>query len=339
MKMIKPVIALSFVSCFALAGCGNKVTYPNLIGDPTDYSKGENWMVKQDNGDKKVDVFFLYPTASTTDCKDQINPITSTVKSLAYVAYDRGPSCFEEYANIFAPYYRQVSAVGIAGCKNGDAFSNTIYNSVVRTDAYAALDYYFEHYNNGKPFILASHSQGSFTMRHVLSEYMALHKDYYSRMIAAYTLGTCYNQEYLTKYTHVKMATGATDTGVVITWNTYTASPTYDEDCFLIYGTNPYCINPLNWKVDDTYAPISENKGSFNVSTHLVDEGATDTKIDLEKHALVCPTAPSKGYAPIVVPAITKIFGTNTLHFDDWNLFYKNIQENAKTRIEAYFAK
>lgn len=30
-----------------------------------------------------------------------------------------------------------------------------------RTDVYAMLDYYFEHYNNGKPYFLAGHSQGA----------------------------------------------------------------------------------------------------------------------------------------------------------------------------------
>lgn len=337
MKKIILILTLPLVSASTLMGCGNKITYPNLVGTPTDYSKGENWMVKHDNGDKKVDVFFLYPTSSNTDYKDTINPIEPVMKSLAYVAYDRGPSCFQEYANIFAPYYRQITAARLAKCPNGEDFSNTIYNSEVRTDAYAALDYYFEHYNKGRPFILASHSQGSFTMRHVLGEYMSIHNDYYSRMIAAYTIGTCYNQEYLTKYPHVKMATNADDVGVVINWNSYSDVPAIQEGCFLNYGTNPYCINPLNWKVDATKAEISENKGTFNPSTHLVEEGATGAYIDLNTHALVCSVDQAK-YPSLPDQYFGKIFGTNSLHFDDWNLFYKNIQENAKNRIDKYFS-
>jgi len=176
MKKSKSIFALIFTSSFVLAGCGKKVTYPNLVGSPTDYSKGENWMVRQDAGEQAVDVFYLYPTSTPATWTEQIHPINQGMKSLAYVSYDRGPSCFDEYANIFAPYYRQLSlAKGIASCKNGEEFSNAVYDTVVRTDAYAALDYYFEHYNNGRPFILASHSQGSFTMRHVLGEYMAIH--------------------------------------------------------------------------------------------------------------------------------------------------------------------
>jgi len=331
-------IAPAVLAISALTGCKGTVTYPGLVGTPTDYSKGENWMVKQDNGDKKVDVFYLYPTSCPSTCTEIINPIDSAMKSLAYVNYDRGPSCFQEYANIYAPYYRQLSLKGIAACKNGEEFSNAVYNNVVRTDAYAALDYYFEHYNKGRPFILAGHSQGSFTMRHVLAEYMPLHKDRYSRMIAAYTLGTCYNDEYLTKYPHVKMATGADDTGVVINWNSYSDTPNYDDNCFLIYGTNPYCINPLNWKVDATKADKIENKGTYNPDKHSVEDGATSAQINLDKHALICPEAPGSGYEPSKIEAFVAIFGTNTLHINDWNLFYKNIQENAQTRINAYFA-
>lgn len=337
-KKILFAVAPAAFAISALVGCkGNQVTYPDLVGTPTDYSKGENWMVKQDNGDKKVDVFFLYPTAVNTEYTDNVAPIDPVMKSQAYVAYDRGPSCFQGYANIFAPYYRQISATRLAKCTGGEDFSNTIYNSEVRTDAYAALDYYFDHYNNGRPFILASHSQGSFTMRHVLGEYMSLHKDRYSRMIAAYTLGTCYNDEYLAKYPHVKMATGASDIGVAMTWNTYTAVPEIKPACFLNYGTNPYCINPLNWKVDDTYADKSVNKGSFIVADHKVEAGATDAKIDLTKKALICKPD-TDTYTPLPDAMVGVIFGTNSIHFDDWNLFYKNIQENAQARIDAYFA-
>ena len=39
-----------------------------------------------------------------------------------------------------------------------------------RSDTFAALDYYFTHYNNGRPFILASHSQGSSMLRIILAD-------------------------------------------------------------------------------------------------------------------------------------------------------------------------
>ena len=32
---------------------------------------------------------------------------------------------------------------------------------IPKADVFAAFDYYIKHYNNGRPFILAGHSQGS----------------------------------------------------------------------------------------------------------------------------------------------------------------------------------
>ena len=58
-----------------------------------------------------------------------------------------------------------------------------------RTDVYAALDYYFEYYNQGRPFILAGHSQGSLMLKIALRDYFKEHTDYLERMIAAYVIG------------------------------------------------------------------------------------------------------------------------------------------------------
>ncbi len=58
-----------------------------------------------------------------------------------------------------------------------------------RTDVYAALDYYFKHYNQGRPFILAGHSQGSMMLKIALTDYFKEHTDYLERMVAAYVIG------------------------------------------------------------------------------------------------------------------------------------------------------
>ena len=52
-------------------------------------------------------------------------------------------------------------------------------------DASQALDCYFEHYNQGRPFFLAGHSQGAAVVEALLEGYFKQHPEYYSRMIAA----------------------------------------------------------------------------------------------------------------------------------------------------------
>lgn len=311
-----------------------KVNYPNLVGEPLDYSKGKNWMFRQDNGDCKVDVFYLYPTAVSIKCKDAVSPVDQHMKFAALGNFERGPSCFDGFCNIFAPYYRQLSVMPIVQSKHAGEFYMNIYESEVRTDAYAALDYYFEHYNQGRPFILASHSQGSATMYNVLREYMLLHPDYYQRMIAAYVLGMAVTKKFQEAYPHIKFAKGELDTGVVISWNVEGPNATMPN--FPVVQDAADCIiNPLNWKTDDTYAPIEANKGSYDLKTHSVIPGVCDAQINVERKVLICTGLEEKGYKPI--PKEAKLFGDQSYHFDDWNFFYENIKENAQKRIEQYF--
>ena len=82
-------------------------------------------------------------------------------------------------------------------------------------DVLAAFDYYIKHYNNGRPFILAAHSQGSNILINLLAGYMKDHPDVYSRMIAAYVIGYPVTAQYLADNPHLKFATGAALTLIV----------------------------------------------------------------------------------------------------------------------------
>lgn len=88
-----------------------------------------------------------------------------------------------------------------------------------RTDVYAALDYYFEHYNQGRPFILAGHSQGSMILKIVLQDYFLEHGEYLERMVAAYVLGYSITTDNLKANPSLRFAEGADDTGVIVSWD------------------------------------------------------------------------------------------------------------------------
>ena len=119
---------------------------------------------------------------------------------------------------MFAPYYRQGNLSVLAKMSAKEMIE--YQHQEQRTDVFGALDYYFGHYNEDRPFILAGHSQGSIMRRIVLSEYMKAHPEYYERMIAAYVIGFPVTQEYLDENPHLKFAEGADNIGVIISWNT-----------------------------------------------------------------------------------------------------------------------
>ena len=92
-------------------------------------------------------------------------------------------------------------------------------------------------------------------------------------------------------------------------------------------------INPLNWKLDDTYAPASENLGSLIASeetgeTSIGDIGA-DAQIDLERGIVVT----NAKFEPI---GATDFFGSQSFHNGDYPFYYNNIKDNVAKRIAAY---
>jgi hypothetical protein len=76
----------------------------------TDYSKPEHWLSLASSAEKKVDVFYLYPTSyqkinsTDPDICDIDNP---SMRKNAKVNLAGQASAFETVANIYAPYYRQ----------------------------------------------------------------------------------------------------------------------------------------------------------------------------------------------------------------------------------------
>lgn len=300
-----------------------------------DYSKGENWMIRQNNGDHDVDVFYLYPTVVSPKTPGNISEIDQYMKFEALKYFEKGPSCFDEFTNIFAPYYRQFADKVLFKFENGQEFIDKIDESKVKEDVFDALDYYFNHYNNGRPYILASHSQGSITMQYVISEYMKMHPDIYERMIAGYLIGFSITNRFLEENPHIKAAEGEDDTGVIITWNT--EGPDSSLFSLPVLDEPQICINPLNWKTDETYAPLEMNKGSYDLKTHSIIPGVADAKIDKKRNVIICTTASEHGYH--YIPAQLRLFGDKSYHINDWNFYYNNIKENALKRIEAFFKK
>lgn len=203
------------------------------------------------------------------------------------------------------------------------------------TDISAALDYYFKNYNGGRPFMIGGHSQGSAMTKLCLMKYFKEHPDYYKRMIAAYVIGFAVTKEDLQNNPHLKFATGESDTGVIVSWNT--EGPGNANAKNMVWMPGAISINPLNWKLDDTYADAEENLGSYilNLETlerELVYDIDADAQVNVARGVVVtnadCPFNP-----------YTKIFGEASFHNEDYGLFYNNIKDNVAKRVAAYKAK
>ena len=305
----------------------------------TDYSKKTNWY-KIPEITKEFDTFYIYstiyfganegdPDYATLDNAEMLAgiPIEHAIKS----------SVFEEATNLFIPLYRQSSMKYAAEVYMKDGNIDAALISIPYTDITAALDYYFENYNQGRPFVIAGHSQGSAILRLVLKGYFKKHPEYYKRMVAAYAIGYSITKEDLEANPHMKFATGESDTGVIISW--HAEGPKNVEVNFpipsVIIAKNGIAINPLNWKLDETYAPASMNLGSI-----VMDEtGKTEIR-DIDGDAQVCIARGTVVTNAKAIPnEMVELAGPQCYHQDDYSIFYNNIKANVAKRIAAWKAK
>ncbi len=298
---------------------------------PPNYGWSHNWIAIAEKPDKPVDVFFLIPTLWR-----RVLPFEPTLASVHDPTLRAGaPLCFEGFAtafatvgNLYAPYYRQFDAGTFLAADAATRLK--LENGPTKADVLRAFDYFIQHYNHGRPFILLGHSQGADMMRYLLAEYMPAHPDVYRRMIAAYPIGYSITTDYLAANPHLKFAQGATDTGVIISYNT--EAPEISAPSRLILP-QALAINPINWKRDGTPAPASENLGSRfydeTTKTFIVRRGVADATVDAVRGVVICSTAPPDQYG-------SPLFPRGSFHFYDIPFYYFNLRANAEQRTAAF---
>ena len=316
----------------------------NLVGVPPDYSDENNWAHLPENTDNAVDTFFIYPTVYVNPepgAPEIVSVDDSAFRLDVSEYYFEAPELFDEMTNLFEPFYRQSNLCALSGKTYEEIVEFQLREQ--RTDIYVALDYFFEHYNNGRPFILAGHSQGSLMLKIALCDYFIEHSEYLERMVAAYVVGFSVTTDDLKTNLALKFAETSDDTGVIVSWNT--EGPENKNEKNNVVLENAISINPLNWKRDDTYAPASENLGD---RTQVIDSegnegfivnkpGLADAQIDLERGVVVCTTL-EEHYVKSE-PGADNVFGPASLHECDYSAYWENIRENVYTRIDAFLNK
>ena len=112
-----------------------------------------------------------------------------------------------------------------------------------------AFDYFIEHYNQGRPFILAGHSQGSVHVRTLLEKRIT-GTPLRERLVAAYPIGFSIDREAMAKAVpDVPVCESAEQIGCVVSWNAVgpDAAPWGDP-------RKNICVNPLTWRTDGAAA-------------------------------------------------------------------------------------
>lgn len=295
--------------------------------DRLDYANDYYWLAKPPVLSETVDVFYVYPTASqnVTGAMDVRN---EEERALARGVFQAQASVFFGQANIFAPYYRQMtSAVRIP---QGGLATDTEEFKRGAADVMDAFNHYIQNHNNGRPFIIAGHSQGTMTLIELIKNRFGDDENLRRRLVAAYLIGYTVTDQDLAS-AGLTAARGESDVGVVITYNTQ--SVTSSGGPMLLPGAN--CINPLNWRTDDTVAQARQNLGArfYDDATGEFQREVPHycgARINTENGALTT-TIPEGDDLDI------GLYSEGVYHRYDYAFWYRNLQKNVGIRINEYF--
>ena len=198
-----------------------------------DYSDRSNWAALPDRedladlvppgaelapkGQAPVDAFFVHPTGflKGSSWTFTMDPNTSTEENTKWMMANQA-SPYNSCCNVYAPRYRQASIYSYFSREPGrtEAVLGFAYHDVER-----AFDHFIERFNQGRPFVLASHSQGTHHSVRLLKERIA-GTPLAERMVAAYVIGGGVARSDLEGLDGVTLCDSPTDTGCAIHWDT-----------------------------------------------------------------------------------------------------------------------
>lgn len=321
-----------------------------------DYSRPASWAALPDREDladaqtapaldrqanAAVDVFFIHPTTYFgTDHWNQ--PLDDArVNQLTDLFVMRGQAAtFNGCCRIYAPRYRQATIYSfIDQAGSGTAALQLAYSDVER-----AFDYFLQNYSRDRPFVLASHSQGSAHLRTLLEKritgtYLR------NRLVAAYAIGFSLDGEALAKSApDVPVCQSAEQTGCMVSWNAVGPEASQYADT-----SKNVCVNPLTWKADGVPAPAALNLGGVSYPAKFA--GSLAELQELPREFIEAQPIVEPGVADaqcvngmLLVREIrsahysSRPMGRDNYHIYDYHLFATNLRQNAELRVAQYLA-
>lgn len=268
--------------------------------------------------DSSADVFFIYPTTLTNpddprwnaDINDAAINAKTDYSPILYQA-----SAFNNF-RVFSPRYRQAH---VRSYFTTDTFHAKAAFDTAYEDICTAFKYYLAHFNNGRPVIIASHSQGSTHAQRLLKEFFD-NSPLQKQLVVAYVLGMYIPPA---QFSSLKICSDSLQTGCICAWRTLKKD--FEPDYVVKEKGNCLVNNPLTWSTQTSYAANTLNEGSvlqnFNkIRTHVTDAQIHDGVLWVSK---------------LHIPGGFLIRKKN-FHIGDINLFYLNIRKDVARRVSNF---
>ncbi|MEK7256376.1 MAG: DUF3089 domain-containing protein [Bacteroidota bacterium] len=305
---------------------------------PPDYSKPEAWAALPDHSDNadrtpdpslkdlqasaQADVFFLHPTTLTSRKSKVWNASLDDSKlnqKTDESAILHQASIFNGAGRVFAPRYRQAHfcTFFVADTASAKAAWDLAY-----ADVKAAFEFYLKNYNQGRPIIIASHSQGAKHGIRLMQEFFD-GKPLQTQLVAAYLVGWAVKEG---DFKAIPPCQTPEQIECFCSWRTFQYGHLPQK--FLFKNTKVWVTNPLTWTTENTPAAKSVNEGTVLRKFEKI-------------HPQLCDAEVHEGILWTNKPRFPGSFflRTKNYHIADFNFFYMNVRKNAQARAAAFLRR
>jgi len=278
--------------------------------------------LKDEKQDLSADVFFIYPTiydndADTASANAWLNDekLNTEIDNTTILLQ---ASVFNRSCRVFAPRYRQANMQVLY--KLGTPPATTALD-LAFSDLKNAFQFYLKNENKGRPIIIAGHSQGALHAVRLLQEFFD-GKPLQKQLVCAYIPGYRIKRE---DFKTIPASEKPEQTGCFAGWRSFVKGemPKKVEP----EKGNSICVNPLTWNTSTEWASPALHKGIMLGFESIIP------------NTLSAGIEPATKILWVDVPEPLKAALENKkdLHIYDINLFWMNIRENVKLRIEEWY--
>ena len=330
------LLYLSSESCASLS----KSNSGRYTSSPPDYSLTQNWAAlpslkdsadlvpidswKNEQSTAQADVFFIHPTTFTgkapkkkwnADLSDQKLNLKTDRSTIRYQA-----SIFNGAGRVYAPRYRQAHLKSFYTKQHKAEAKQAL--DLAYEDVKSAFQYYLLHFNQGRPFIIASHSQGSFHAVRLISE-LVENTPLQDKMIVAYMPGWPVRSD---QFKEIKPCLHPDDTGCFCSWRTFKEG--YVPDALHYPGQPVVTTNPVSWDGDKPNCTKEEQLGAVLRDFHTLVPHLVQAEVHEDLLWVNKPQFPG-----------SFLLTMKNYHIADYNFFYADVRKNAQDRVHAYLSR